>query len=497
MTLIKELDFQTLTGFQNNHRQLEAHNALYSPNCKYLLYGGAAHGGKSHFLRWEAVGLGMYYWNKYKIEGVPIGLFSEDYPTLKDRQISKIKKEFPPWLGKLADDRDEGYMFVANPEYGGWRILLRNLDDPSKYASTEFAAELVEELTKNPMETFDDLRFRLRYTGDRIIRDEYGDEIGREKVPIHDVKFVGATNPGQIGHAWVKGKWIDPNPHNPDPEQERFVFVPSLPTDNPYTTQEYLKQLQAMPEAKRKAWLFGSWDVFEGQVFTEWSRPTHVVEPFAIPAHWKRYIAMDWGSNKPFSVGWYAQDEDGRTYLYRELYMNSQGFEDKFGKPLTAKRLAKVILAITRKAKETYEYCVADPSMWNKILLGEKTKAIQGESYAEIMINQGLKMIQGDNDRINGMAKYREALSMAPDGIPWYLMFSTCYDSIRTIPALVYDEHKIEDVDTDGEDHCYDRDRYLFMSRPPATPVPTKEEGKIAQYYQRIKRHSRTVGEES
>lgn len=447
-------------------KQTEALQKLFDSKTKYLLYGGAAGGGKSYFLRWAAIALGIYYTGKYGVKDVTIGLFSEDYPTLKDRQIIKIKHEFPNWLGDLRETRDEGLVFKAKEEYGGFMILLRNLDDPSKYASTEFAAVLVEELTKNPVETFEDLRFRLRYPG------------------VPDVKFVGATNPGQVGHAWVKKLWIEPDPNNPDLEQDKFVFVPATVYDNNYIDAEYITQLKSMPEQKRKAWLEGSWDVFEGQVFSEWSRPTHTCTPFEIPKEWKRYIAMDWGVKKPSSIGWYAQDYDGRVYLYKELYLTGLDFERKFSVPLTPKRLARAILA---NSKEGYEYCVADPSLWNKTILGENRTKPEGESMAEQMISSGLKMIRGDNDRMNGLGRYRQALSIAPDGRPYYIMFSSCYDSCRTIPALVYDETRIEDVDTDGEDHCYDRDRYFFMSRPAAPEFVKKEpEYPIHEYLDRL-----------
>lgn len=450
---MQKIDFTSLSQFQP--KQLEAWNLLFDNRCKYLLYGGAAHGGKSYFLRWSAIGLGIYYAQKYKIPNVAIGLFSEDYPTLKDRQIIKMKYEMPSWLGQLRESRDEGFVFQISPKYGGAVILLRNLDDPSKYASTEFAAELVEEITKNSEDTFDDLRFRLRFKG------------------ISDPKFVAATNPGGPGHAWVKKKWITPDPDNPDGEQEKFFFVPSTVYDNKYTQEGYIKQLQSLPDQKRKAFLEGSWDIFEGQVFSEWRQNTHVVRPFPIPKEWRRLIAMDWGSNKPFAVGWFAISSDDRVYQYRELYMNAQGFETKFKAPLTARRLARVILGLT--GDEGYDYCVADPSMWNKILLGETSKDDTGESYAEIMTNAGLKMIKGDNDRINGMARFREALSTAPDGKPWFQVFETCYDTIRTIPSLVYDKHRVEDVDSDGEDHAYDMVRYMFMSRPaPNVKEPPK-----------------------
>lgn len=486
---MEETAFSLLANFKA--RQIEAYHTLFNKQCKYLLYGGAAHGGKSYALRWLALSLGMYYYMKYGIKNVPIGLFSEDYPTLKDRQITKIKREFPAWLGTLKEDRDEGYMFEAAEEYGSFRILLRNLDDPAKYASAEFAAILVEELTKNPVETFEDLRFRLRYTGKKDIKNELGEVIEKKDVVIDEVKFVGATNPGSIGHAWVKKYWIEPNPSDPDPEQDRFFFIRSLPEDNPFTTREYMMQLESMPEAKRKAWKLGSWDVFEGQVFTEWSKNIHVVKPFKIPSEWKRYKAMDWGSNKPFSVGWYAQDFEGHSYLYRELYMNKIDFNRKYKVPLTARRLARVILDIDKKTGETYQYCVADPSMWNKTILGEESAKPEGESIAEQMIEEGLKLIRADNNREHGLERFQDALALMPDGKPEYQVFENCYDTKRTIPALVYDEHNVEDVDTDGEDHCYDRDRYYFMSRPVKPNIDTNKNLSVIEKDLREKAHAK------
>lgn len=464
-----------------------AFELLFQKEVKYLLYGGAGGGGKSYFLRWCALALGIYYTNTYreslefgtdeygrkKYRTVPIGLFSEDYPTLKDRQIIKIREEFPEWLGNIKETRDEGLVFKPRPQYGNFVIMLRNLDDASKYASTEFAAILVEELTKNIYDTFHDLRFRLRFPG------------------ISDPKFVAATNPGEIGHAWVKKLWIDPDVRNLDPESERFYFVPAKVYDNPVLSSDgnYIKQLESLPPKKRKAVLDGSWDIFAGQVLSEWSNRTHVVDPFIIPSSWRRFLAMDYGTNKPFAVGWYTVNPDGRTYLYRELYMNGDGFEAMFGAALTPKRLARVIMKINQKSDEDYEYCVADPAMWNDAIQGKKSNKslTSGESVAEQMIRVGLKMKPADNDRQNGLERYREALSIAPDGKPWYQVFRTCYDTYRTIPALVYPKTgaNVEDVDTDAEDHCYDRDRYFFMSRPskPRSTTPRDTENLLRRHF--------------
>src|SRR3990167_4628617 len=134
-------------------KQKTALDQLLNPQCKYLLYGGAMAGGKSYLLRWAALYYSLWLSLEFNVRDIPVGLFSEDYPTLKDRQISRIVREFPPYLGELRDSHDEGFAFFINSQYGGGRILLRNLDDPSKYMSSEFAGVFVEELTRNEEQT--------------------------------------------------------------------------------------------------------------------------------------------------------------------------------------------------------------------------------------------------------------------------------------------------------------------------------------------------------
>lgn len=213
---------------------------LASKRFKFVLFGGSVGSGKSYWLRWMMVYWLMYYYEKYDIKGVRAGLFCEDYPSLNDRHLTKIKYEFPEWLGTYNGSRKE---FVLSPEYGGGIIAFRNLDEPAKYLSVEFAVIGIDEVNRNPKTTFDFLRSRHRWPG------------------IPDVKFLAGCNP--LGEAWVKNMWVKRMFPPNEKEQYEFVFVPALPTDNPHLPEEYYKALESMPENQRRAYLEGDWDAFD------------------------------------------------------------------------------------------------------------------------------------------------------------------------------------------------------------------------------------------
>ena len=305
---------------------------------KYILFGGAAGPGKSHILRWSLVEFHLY-WAKQGVRNIRSGLFCENYPVLKDRQIAQIKREFPSWLGTLRSRRDEGYGFFFHPAYGGGQIALRNLDDPAKYASTEFAAIAVDELTKNRRSTFDDLRFRLRWPG------------------IEHSPFLAASNPGSVGHGWVKKLWVDRDFGGDDSvlDPSDFLFIPARAGENPYNPDSYMSTLDSLPEAMRRAMRDGSWDAFEGQVFMEWRRDLHVCPPFAIPASWTRWLAIDYGYASPYCCLWFARSPDkSRIYVYREDYQ----------KGLRAAAHAKRVIALS--GGEHLQHHMADPSLWQQ-----------------------------------------------------------------------------------------------------------------------------------
>lgn len=219
-------------------KQKDAQDA--SKRFKFVLYGGSLGSGKSYWLRWMMVYWLMKMFAKYNLRGIRAGLFCEDYPSLNDRHLSKVKYEFPAWLGKYNEAKHE---FTLAPEYGSGVIAFRNLDDPEKYLSVEFAIMGVDEINRNPIVTFRELRKRLRWAG------------------IKDVRFLAACNP--IGEAWVKNMWVKRMFPPEENEQYEFVFVPALPTDNPYLDASYYKSLESLPEAQRKAFLEGDWDSFD------------------------------------------------------------------------------------------------------------------------------------------------------------------------------------------------------------------------------------------
>lgn len=219
-------------------KQMEALEA--SKRFKYVLFGGSVGSGKSYWIRWSVIYWLMKYYSKYGIKGVRAGVFCEDYPSLNDRHLTKIKFEFPEWLGKFNEAKHE---FTLAPEYGSGIIAFRNLDDPSKYLSVEFAVIAIDEVNRNPKTTFDMLRSRHRWPG------------------IKDTKFIAGCNP--LGEAWVKNMWVKRMFPPDEKEQYEFVFVPALPTDNPHLPVEYYKALESLPENQRRAYLEGNWDAFD------------------------------------------------------------------------------------------------------------------------------------------------------------------------------------------------------------------------------------------
>lgn len=379
----------------------------------------------SYWLRWMLLKLLIQYYQTTKRKGIMVGLFCEDYPALKDRQLSKIKFEFPEWLGSYSS---QDHNFTLKDEYGAGVIAFRNLDDVSKYKSAEFAAIGVDELTQNTEDIFIFLRTRLRWSG------------------IDNTRFLAATNPDGIGYLWVKTKWIDGIFDPNENEKEMFHFVKALPTDNPHLDATYISSLSALPDKKRNALLYGDWDSMEGQFFEEWNVRKHVVIPFDIPNSWRKFRSIDVGGRNGWTAcGWYAMDYDGNIWKYREYYATGKDSEEH----------AKNIVELTRD--EQIQYTVIDNSAFSQIGLPE--------TIAEIYMKNGVEnLVPSSKDRLAGWDFVHQFLRHSATEEPKLKFFDTCKHAIRTLPAVIYDMNNSGDVDTDCEDHIADEVRYFIQT---------------------------------
>ena len=403
-----------------------------------VLYGGAAGGGKSDALIVEA--LRQIKYPSYK--GI---IFRRTLPEAQEL-IDKSKLIYPQFdpLCKWQEQKKEWHFSrgsVVRFRY------LEHVGDETRYQGHEYQYIAFDELTHFMEKQYLYMQSRCR-TSDPNIR----------------CYIRAATNPGGPGHQWVKSRFIDiakPGKTYIDPETGLSrAFIPAKVQDNPKLVQAdplYVRRLEALPEAERRALLDGDWDVFSGQVFNEFRARRHIIHPFEIPDSWTRFVCMDWGFSKPYAVYWCAVDFDNVAYVYRELYGCKKGMPDT-GTQETAREVAIHVKEIETPV-ETTSYRVADPAIWSKT--GHDGPSI-GEAFGEV----GIHWARADNDRLQGKQQFHLRLRGYSEEQPGLKIFSTCEHLIRTLPALCYDDKKVEDVDTTQEDHAYDALRYGLMSRP-------------------------------
>lgn len=293
-------------------------------------------------------------------------------------------------------------------------------------------------------------------------------------------------NPGNVGSAWVKKKFIDPAPSNTRfHEHTTFYdhvkgemrttsrslkYIPATLFDNPYLTRDenYISALASLPEIKRKQMLEGNWDVIEEGAFPEFDREVHVVKPFAVPGNWQKFRAADWGYSSPFSCLWMAVDWDGNVYVYREWY--DQG--------VIADEWATRIAEIEIEAKEFMDYGVIDGSTDSS--RGDTGLTIY-ETINKVLRDKGVKFFKkadrSPGSRAAGKQAVHQRLALKPSGLadedgkdilkPTLFIFDSCTDLIRTLPQLPVDPLDPEKVaKKNQEDHSYDALQYGLRSRP-------------------------------
>jgi hypothetical protein len=308
----------------------------------------------------------------------------------------------------------------------------------------------------------------------------------------NEIQLILTANPGGPGHTWIKNRYIDPCPDGmrvlkrnlPNGGTHSYTYIPSRVEDNRVLLANdpgYVNRLYLVgSENLVSAWLKGDWNVIEGAFFENWNTEKHVVQPFDIPSSWARLRSADWGSAKPFSIGWWAiageQTQSGPVTIprgcmvrYREWYGAKS---PNVGLKLTAEQVAEGIAAL--ETGETIADAILDPSAFAEN---------GGPSIAERMwMGSRIKFRPADNSRIaqrgamGGWDQMRSRLNGDADGNAMLVAFSTCRHFIRTVPSLQHDPLRAEDLDTDGEDHAADEARYACMSRPWTPPIPAKRE---------------------
>lgn len=424
------------------------------------LYGGAAGGGKSDALLTEAL-------RQVHIKHYRAIIFRKTFRQLTeliDRSNELYKAAFPK-----ARYNNTGYCWRFP---SGAKIYFGNMQhkaDRTNYQGKRYDFVAFDELTHFSWDEYSYMMSRNRPGG-----------------PGTRVYLRATTNPGGVGHGWVKDRFITAAPpltpivgeyEIMTPEglkklKRKRIFVPATVFDNQRLLENdpnYLANLAMMPEAERNALLYGDWDSFDGQVFREWRNDpahyedqcfTHVISPFRIPKHWTRYRGFDFGYSKPFSVGWYAVDPEGRLYRIAEYYGCT-------GTPNTGIQLNPAEIASEIKRIES-----EDPNLKGRRIIGIADPSIfdesRGESIAAMMERSPnfVYWSKGDNTRLAGKMQYHYRFAFDEDGRPMFYCFSTCKHFIRTIPTLVYDDKHVEDINTDQEDHIYDECRYVMMDKP-------------------------------
>ena len=408
---------------------------------KYVGFGGARGGGKSWSVRTKAKLLG------FKYPGIRMLIVRRTYPELMNNHINILKREL---LGFATYNSTDKIIKFAN----GSTINLAYCQydkDLDRLQGQEYDVIFLDEATQLTEYQMKAITACMR---------------GVNKFPK---RTYYTCNPGGQGHAYIKRVFID-RKFNPGEDPDEYEFIQSLVTDNKAlmaSQPDYVKQLESLPPKLREAWLKGRWDIFEGQVFEEFTnneehykdrKMTHVINPFIVPADWTILRGFDWGYSKPFSVGWYALDHENRIYRIRELYGCTRTPNE--GVKWTTQQVASAI----------YEIEHNDPNLKGKTIRGIADPAIfdvsTGRSIAEDLEAGQIFFEPADHNRIPGKMQCHFRLHFDKNGIPMFYVFKSCPEFIRCIPALIYSETKTEDVDTNMEDHNYDEWRYVCMAYP-------------------------------
>ena len=428
----------------------EKQNSFITSSAFETLFGGAAGGGKSFGQLIDALLYALKYEKSKQI------IFRRTFPDL-ERSIIRTSLELYPREVASYNNSKHVWTFANGSiiDFG----YIDNEKDVYQYQSAEYDMIRFDELTH-----FTEFMYTYMISRCR----------GANNYPKG---MKSSTNPGGIGHTWVKERFIDigvPNKIHEckleTGEVETRLFIPSFVTDNKYLMERdpgYVKRLDALPEKERKALKEGNWDIFDGQYFGEFDRKIHVIEPFEIPKEWDRYRTIDYGLDM-LACYWIAIDPKGNEYVYKELYESNLIISD------AAKRIIEV------NGKDKIRYTYGPPDLWNR-------RNDTGKSAYDIFRENGVVLRRSANNRVQGWYSVAEHLKIVDEKdeqtgevkqTAKLRFFNTCLNIIRTLPTIQHDDKNPNDVAKEPHEltHGPDAIRGFCIERTKATKIKSQEE---------------------
>lgn len=418
---------------------------FFRSRVRYVAYGGARGGGKSWALRKKITLLSLNY------AGIKILLLRRTFPELRENHINTLLVE----LRGLARYKDSEKVFTfAN----GSSIKLGYCDnerDVLQYQGTEYDVICMDEATQFTEYQFETLTACLRGAND------------------FPKRFYLTCNPGGVGHEWVKRKFITKK-YKPTEKPEEYEFIAATVFDNKVLMEKdpgYVDMLNNLSEGLRQAWRDGNWDMLAGQYFSEFDRSVHVIEPFELPNHWRKYRAIDYGLDCLACV-WVAIDELGNFYVYRE-YAEADKIVSEGSKEIIGLSSGEVISV-------TY----APPDLMSRT-------QESGKSKADLFRENGLPLVQSSNNREAGWLALKDLLKVyeTDEGKESRIkIFKNCEKIIEYLPALQRDSKHPTDCMTEPHDitHLPDALRYFAVQYMIPSKPATEKMTDIEKYRSRV-----------
>lgn len=416
-----------------------------------ILFGGARGGGKTD--------AGLVFLVGEKLQG---GKWIWEHPDYRALVIRRNADDLSDWIDRAGKMYGLlGVSIAYRPAIirfnSGAVIRTGHLKDAqayTKYQGHEYHRLLIEELTQIPEEK--------RYL--QLISS------CRSTIPEIRPQVFSTTNPGNLGHAWVKDRFVTPStpgkPFMDKTSKRKRIFIKSLIDDNPTLMKndpEYVGFLDSLKDTDKelwKAWRMGDWETFAGQFFREIS-DLHFTPPFIPRDDMTKMSGSDWGySPRPFVFVCAAME--------KVTYIEPSTLEEKtFNRIWVYKEIAGTKKNPQEWARIIRESVDLDQFEWHR---GDPSMNIKQSDGARSILDQfreeGITILPANNDRVNGWQAVRNWLTIAPDGLPYLIISDTCVGLKKNLPLLIYDEKNKNDLDTLGPDDEADGLRYMLIHTP-------------------------------